>query len=1109
MECASCKADIPDDSRFCIACGAALPSLCSRCGRANPAPAAFCAGCGHRLGAIASGAAPPAATGPAPTRASAERRQLTVMFCDLVGSTALAARLDPEDLREIIGAYQRRVAMAVGRYDGFIAKYMGDGVLVYFGYPRAHEDDAERAVRAGLKLAATMHRVPARGGEELRVRVGIATGLVVVGDLVGSGEAQERGVVGETPNLAARLQALAEPGAVVIAAGTRRLLGGLFECEDLGALGVKGYAEPVRAWRVRGRSAAESRYEALHAAARTVPLVGREEETGMLWRRWRRAARGEGQVVLISGEPGIGKSRLVAAAQERIEDEPHTLLRYFCSPYHQDSALHPVIAHLERAAAFGRDDAPEAKLDKLVAVLAPASPPADDVALLAELLAVPGSGRYPRPSLAPQRKKEKTFEALLRQLDGLARRQPVLMVFEDAHWSDASSRELLDLTVARTAGWPVLLLITFRPEFDPPWVGQPHVTVLTLSRLDRRDGAALVRSVLGDNAVASDLVEEIVERTDGVPLFIEELTKAVLEAGETGAEAALATTPSGGLSVPPTLHASLMARLDRLGPAEKEVAQVGAAIGREFSYELLSAVADRGANEVQAALGRLVEAGLLFRRGTPPEASYTFKHALVQDASYGTLLRAMRQQLHARIAAALERRFPETAEIRPEVMARHFTEAGLLDGAVAHWRKAGEQAVRRAANREAIEHFRRALSLNDARPDGIDRRRTELAVLSQLGPALMSLHGWPAPEVGAAFERAGEVARQLESSADLAPPLVGLWLFHISRGQFARAETISDELFRIAQELEDPELLLQAHHSAWPTCYLGGRLAKASEHIDAGMALYDEARHERHRYLYLGHDPAVCALAIAAPVQWLLGYPDRAVRLEREASELARRLRHAPSLAHALWFIGECQFVRGDVAAVAATAAELLALCEEHRLPQPRATALMFLGWAAARAGDVAEGTRRLEEGLGVWNRLGARSYLPRGLCLLAESRLLARRHAEGLELVARALAVAAESGEAWYAARLHQLRAELLQALGGDADAAEASLLTALDVARAQGARGWERRVAASLARHWLERGRREDARTLLAATLPRFAEGRAAPAPETAEELLDRLGG
>lgn len=370
MGCASCKADIPDDSRFCIACGAALPSVCPRCGHANPARAAFCAGCGHRLGAIASGAAPPAAPGPAPTRASAERRQLTVMFCDLVGSTALAARLDPEDLREIIGAYQRRVAKVVGRYDGFIAKYMGDGVLVYFGYPRAHEDDAERAVRAGLKLAATMHRVPARGGEPLRVRVGIATGLVVVGDLVGSGEAQERGVVGETPNLAARLQALAEPDAVVIAAGTRRLLGGLFECEDLGALGVKGYAEPVRAWRVRGRSAAESRYEALHAAAGTVPLVGREEETGMLWRRWRRAARGEGQVVLISGEPGIGKSRLVAAAQERIEGEPHTLLRYFCSPYYQDSALHPVVAHLERAAAFGRDDAPEAKLDKLVAALA-------------------------------------------------------------------------------------------------------------------------------------------------------------------------------------------------------------------------------------------------------------------------------------------------------------------------------------------------------------------------------------------------------------------------------------------------------------------------------------------------------------------------------------------------------------------------------------------------------------------------------------------------------------------------------------------------------------------------------------------------------------------
>jgi class 3 adenylate cyclase/predicted ATPase len=1035
----------------------------------------------------------------------AERRHLTVMFCDLVGSTALGARLDVEDLHEIIGAYHECVAAVIDRYDGFVAKYMGDDVLVYFGYPRAHEDDAERAVRSGLTLIAAVGQLQAP--EPLRVRIGIDTGPVVVGDLFGSGEAQEHDIVGETPNLAARLQALGEPNTIVVGPRTRGLLGNLFELRDLGPIEVKGFAERVHAYQVLRPSAIESRFEALQTGSSLTPLISREEELDLLLRRWQRATNGEGQMVLLSGEPGIGKSRLTVALQERLQAQPYTCLRYFCSLHRQHSALHPVISRLERAAGFEREGALEMKRDKLEALLAPASPSQEDVALLSELLSLPASDRYPRLDLTPQRRKEKTFDALLRQLEGLARQQPVLMIFEDVQWIDATSQELLDLTVARVTRWPVLLLITCRPEYTPPWTGQPQVTVLTLNHFDRRASAALVRHVVGDATLSSDVVEEIIERTDGVPLFIEELTKAVLEAGQGTAKSTLSTTAPTALAVPPTLHASLMARLDRLGPAAKEVAQIGAAIGREFSYELLIAATNQTAGELHAALDRLADAGLIFRRGMPPDAAYTFKHALVQDAAYGTLLRGARQQLHTRIAAALGERFPEIAQTQPEVLARHCTEAGLADAAVVHWRNAGGQAVRRAANREAIEHFRRALSLNEGRPDGIDRRRSELAILSQLGPMLMSFHGWAAPEVGAAVERAGELARHLESSADLAPPLVGLWVFHLTRGQFARAGEVSGELFRIARELDDPEILLQAHHSAWPIRFLRGVPAEACEHIDAGLALYDERRHERHRYLYLWHDPAVCALGYGAVVQWLLGHPERAIRREREASELARRLRHALSLAQALWLIGECQVARRDPTAVIATATELRALCEEHRMPQQRAQALVFLGWALARSGEVAEGTQRLAEGLDVWTRLGARTYLPCGICLLAESYLLGRQYAEGLEQVALGLAAAAEIGEKWYLARLHHLRAELLQAQGRNADAAEASLRTAVDIARAQGARGWELRAATSLAQLWRDQGKRGEAHDLLGPVYGWFTEGFDTPDLQDAKALLDQL--
>ena len=914
---------------------------------------------------------PPAVTEARPQDA-AERRQLTVMFCDLVGSTTLSARLDPEDLREIIGAYQRCCAVLVELNGGFVAKYMGDGVLAYFGYPQAHEDDAERAVRAGLALVEAVPKLTTAAGSPLQVRVGIATGLVVVGDLIGAGAAQEQAVVGETPNLAARLQAIAEPDTVVIAESTRKLLGNLFELQDLGARDLKGIAGPAaRAWAALRTNSVESRFDALHTTGLT-PLVGRDEEVELLLRRWSRAKTGEGQVVLLSGEAGIGKSRLTAAVLERLATEPHTRLRYFCSPQHTDSALYSIIGQMERAAGLAHDDKPQAKLDKLDAALGQISTSVQDVALFAEMLSLPNDGRYPALDLTPEQRRQRTLEALMSQLAGLARQNPVLMIFEDAHWVDPTSLEVLGRAVDRIATLHVLLVVTFRPEFNAPWVGQSHVTSLTLNRLGEREAAAIIARLVENKELPAAVMAEIVERSDGIPLFVEEMTKAVLEAESEGAARRTAATgPSLAQAVPASLHASLMARLDRLGPA-KEVAQIGAAIGREFSHALLASVALQTGAELELALDRLIQAGLLFRQGTPPQATFLFKHALVQDVAYSTLLRGARRTLHARIADALL----AASDIAPEIVAMHLQRAERSAESISYWRKAGEQSARRANDREAVSHFRRALSLLEAQPETNERWRTELAILSQLGPALMNVHGWAAAEVGEVVERAADVGRRLESSQELAPSIANLWVFQFSNGRLDAAEKISDDLLRIGRELNNSDVLLQGHHCAWPVCWGRGALADAVGHIDAGLALYDEERHAHHRFLYLGHDPAVCGLSIASQLYSTLGYPTRAIDTGERALALARRLNHEPSLVHGLWFVVESQMTRCDVAGATANTGELLKLAEQYGLPQPRAIGRVYRGWALASAGKAVEGLALAEEGITLLERSGTRIFL-------------------------------------------------------------------------------------------------------------------------------------
>jgi class 3 adenylate cyclase len=771
---------------------------------------------------------------------AAERRQVTVMFSDLVGSTALSARMDPEDLREVIAAYHKCVAEIVRRFDGFVAQYLGDGVLVYFGYPQAHEDDADRAVRSALELIAAVGGLKTRAS--LQTRVGIATGLVVVGDLMDSGSARERGIVGETPNLAARLQGIAEPNMVVIAESTRKLLGSLFELADLGATDLKGIAGPVRAWAALRASSVESRFEALHATGLTA-LVGREKEAELLLRRWSKAKTGEGQVVLISGEAGIGKSRLTAALLERLASKPHTRLRYFCSPQHTDSAFYPIMRQMERAAGLAHDDNAQARLDKLDALLAQTSTPIDNAALLAEMLSLPNDGRYPTLELTPEQRRIRTVEALILQMQALSRQNPVLMIFEDAHWTDPTSLEVFGRVVDRIRTLRVLLIVTFRLEFEPPWIGQPHVTALTINRLTEREIGAMIDRVVGNKLLPANIRQDIIERTDGIPLFVEEMTKAVLEAGsESAAEHAVAAVPSPALAVPASLHASLMARLDRLGPA-KEVAQIGAAIGREFSHALLAAAVSKPEADLTSALDRLVQSGLLFRQGVPPHASYLFKHALVQDTAYGTLLREPRRALHARIADVLNSQFAEIAENQPELLARHCTEAGLIEKAAGFWGKAGQRSLARSALVEAVEQLTQAIDQIATLPATPTLRREQIKLQAALISPLLHVKGYAALEPKAAAERARLLIEQAEALGEpLEDPLLlfsvlyGFFIANFNAFNGNAMRKLALEFLALAERQGATAPLMIGHGMMGVSLTSTGDLVEARAHFDRVIA---------------------------------------------------------------------------------------------------------------------------------------------------------------------------------------------------------------------------------------------------------------------------------
>ena len=1042
---------------------------------------------------------------------AAERRQVTVMFSDLVGSTSLSVRMDPEDLREVISAYQKCVAETVHRFDGFVARYMGDGIVVYFGYPQAHEDDAERAVRAGLELITAVTALKSRAS--LQTRVGIATGVVVVGDLLSSGETQERGMVGKTPNLAARLQGIAEPNSVVICDSTRRLLGNLFELKDLGPRDdLKGVDEATRAWAALRASSIASRFEALHASSMTT-LVGREEEFGLLLRRWARAKNGEGQVVLLSGEPGIGKSRLTAALLESVLAEPHTCLRYFCSPQHRDSALYPIIGQMERAAGLAHDDSPRARLDKLDALLARTSTSAPDAALFAEMLSLTNDGRYPTTELMPQLRRQRTLEALTAQMEALTRTGPVLMIFEDVQWIDPTSLEALGRAVDQIRSVRLLLIMTFRPEFDPPWIGSPHVTALTINRLGRRDIEAMISRVVGDKLLPPSIQQDIIERTDGIPLFVEEMTKAVLEAESEGAaEHVVTAVPSPALAVPSSLHASLMARLDRLGPA-KELAQIGAAIGREFSHALLAAVVRKPEGELESALDRLIAAGLLFRQGIPPHATYLFKHALVQDAAYGTLLREPRRALHARIAETLESHFAKTADSQPELLARHCTEAGLIEKAAGWWGKAGQRSLARSALVEAAEQLTRALGQIATLPPSAELRRAEIRLQVALINPLLHVKGYAAPESKAAVERARLLIERAEALGEpsedpllLFSVLYGSWVasFIAFNGDVMRE--LATRFLELAKKQGATVPIMIGHRLMGTTLTATGDIAKARAHHDQGIALYDPAKH-RPLVTRFGQDAGVTGLSFRSLTLWFLGYPEAALADTDHALKIAREIGQAATLMFALAVTNFTRIFCRSCATASARIDELIALADEKGALQRKAEGVTQKGCVLALIGEASDSVQTITSGITAWQSTGATVWVPLYLSYLAKAYAELGQIDDAWRCIGEAIKTIETTKERWYEVEVYRMAGEIALKSPERATKAEAYFGQALVIARAQQAKSWELRAALSMARLLSAQGEPDKATDLLAPVYGWFTEGFDTSDLKEAKALLDTL--
>ncbi len=1026
-----------------------------------------------------------------PEQDQAGRRQLTVMFCDLVDSTALSRQLDPEDLQDVIRRFLDACSQAIGRLNGYIAKYMGDGMLIYFGYPHAHENDAERAVHAGLAILDTVRALnldnphPQFG---IAARIGIATGQVVVGELMGQGTAQERTVFGETPNLAARLQALAKPDQFIIDPATKRLVGNEFEFLDLGVFSLKGFDTPVQAWQVLNIRLSVSRFES-YRSSHLAKFVGREQEISLLLGRWREALGGEGQVVLLYGEAGIGKSRIARSLCDRLAEERYQTIQFQCSPYHANTALYPAINFLRQAAGLASQDSAQVQLNKLDALAIKSGiDNQETVSLLADLLSIQGDHRYPPLNVSSEKRKDMTLEALVHYLQRLADRCPLLFTVEDAHWLDPTTLELMTRIIGRIRQMRVLLLITSRPEFKPVWAEYSHVTSLTLSRLPRRQSAELVATMTGGKVLPPEVQQEILAKADGIPLYIETLTENVLGCGlmTEGSDAFTLKGPLKGLPIPDSLQALLMERVDRLGSA-KEIVQTGAAIGREFTYELLQAAVEVSDSELKNALDLFIASGLVLQEGEIPLAIYYFKHALVQDAAYSTLPRKPRRVLHARIAKALESRFPERANREPELLAYHYEQAGLTGPAIDYWHRAARRDAERSANIEALNHFDRALELLKDLPQGPEQNALELELLLARGVPLLSVKGYASDDVEHNYRRAKDLLQEHSSSVQQFLAIRGLWAFHLVRGNLANAHSLAENLHALTYCEQSSDPLIEAHHALGVTCFFLGRFDEARPHLFAAKSLHDPNQLHSQIFFY-GQDPGITARSFLARALWISGEVDQAETLAEETIGMARELEHPFTLVFALtslsWFYSTLRNVKKTRELVD----EAIAISTRYSFKLGLAWAMSLQGWALAENGQE-EGLAKLINGLSATQATGASTNNTSTWALLAEIYLRRNKIDEGLAAIEEAQKLAVPGGELFWLAELLRLKGELLL---GQSDPsvqeAEACLCEALKIAQDQHATMLELRAATSLAKLWRKLNKADDAKRILNAVYSRF---------------------
>jgi class 3 adenylate cyclase/tetratricopeptide (TPR) repeat protein len=1042
------------------------------------------------------------------SREEGERRYLTVMFCDLVDSSALTTRLDPEDMRRVIASYHTCIEEVMGRHQGTIARYMGDGVLAYFGYPRAQEDDAERAVRAALELVEAVAQLRTSVDAVLQARISIATGTVIVSALLVDNTLAEQAVVGEAPNLAARLQSLADPGSVLICPSTRRLTRELFNYRYLGPLALKGWAEPIPAWQVLGTSGVESGSEIMHRS-KPPPLYGREEQIELLLRRWGHAMLGEGRVVVLTGEAGIGKSHIARAFDERLRAEAHVTLRYFCSAHHTNSALFPFSSQLERAAGFERGDSPAEKLSKLNILVAQSTADPEHFAVLARLLALPASDGYRLPELSPQKGKEQTLRVLLAQLEGLAVRQPLFVIFEDVQWVDPTSLELLATIVERVQQLPALLLITARSEFIPPWPSYPHTTTLPLTRLGRRDGAALIERVTGGKALPKEVMNEILARTDGVPLFIEELTKTVLESGllQERDGGYVLEGPLPPLAIPTTLHASLMARLDR-SPPVREVAQIGAVAGRDFHYELLSAVAGLLRDHLEEALDQLVQSELIFRRGEIPHAVYSFKHVLVRDAAYASLLKNRRGHLHAAIANALEHQFPEIVQTQPETLARHLTEAGLFERAIEYWLQAGKNAALRSANIEAIAHLRRGIEATARLPEGEGRNRSELDLQLVLGPCLIAMHGPAESNALATFARARELCEHLGKPPEYLQVMFWLATASVVRGELQKALEAVATLLGTAEARGDRPALINAIRLQAMILFFLGRVVEARKVIERAAEMFSASQEaDKVAARAAGQDAGVAIMAFMSWVLWVLGDVDTAAARIAEALERADTIHHAHTHCFAWYYASVLYALRGEPVIARGYAERCHAMAEQHGFRQWLRLSRAIRGVCSATMDPSTGCFDEVEAALGEYQGAGYQLAITVQFVLLCSARLMRNELEAALDTIDRGLSMMTRNDERCLEAELYRLKARALLARDA-ADAQAAALLDqAVQTAHRQQARSLELRAGMDLARFLMNKGKRAEALKLLGPVHGRFTEGFDTQDLKNAQILLAEL--